>query len=189
MRLLLTTFAVLALTACGQPAGTQTAAAGCARSATHEVTWSNANAPDVVTATAAGPTCAQAVVTLVMRNAAGDPLLAFASTHYAMTAGDSAPPDGLPAVTDAEMDRFLAGWANVSEMRSGELPEWRANAATLTESATTFAYVTPFSRDVYENMRSRNLAMVCYAAAVEGSRCLIIDPANNAPAEIVAYGP
>lgn len=189
MRLLLMTLAVATLAACSRPAETQTAAAGCARSATHEVTWSNAAAPDVVTATSAGPSCAQAVVTLVMRNAAGDPLLAFAATHYAMTAGDSPPPDGLPAVSDADMDRFLAGWANVTEMRSGALPEWRADAATLTESATTFAYVTPFSRDVYENMRSRDLPMVCYAGAVEGSRCLIIDPATGAPSEIVAYGP
>lgn len=188
MRVLLTSLALLSLTACSRPAETQTAS-GCARGATHEVAWSNASSPDVVTATSSGPTCGQAVVTLVLRRANGDPLWAFASTHYTLNAGDSPPPEGLPAVSDADMDRFLAGWADLTEMRSGELPEWRADAASLTESATTFSYDTPFDRDVYENMRGRNLPMVCYAAAAEGSRCLIIDPATGGPTEMVAFGP
>jgi len=130
----------------------------------------------------------QAVVTFVARNAAGDPLWAFASTYYDMTAG-GAPPEGAPAVLVADVDRFLAGWADVTTQRSSELPEWREGVATLTESATTFAYDTPFDRETYEMLRARNLPMICYAAAVEASQCLIVDPASRAPAMIVAYGP
>ena len=87
------------------------------------------------------------------------------------------------------MDEFLAGWANVSVMRSGELPAWREGAATLTESVQGFSYHTDFSREVYEAMRARNSAMLCFAAAAEASHCLIIDPATHAPSMIVAYGP
>jgi hypothetical protein len=186
MRMLLLV-AAFALSACGQNASTQSADA-CARSATHEVTWSAEGSPDTITTTSAGPSCAQAVVMFVARNAAGDPLWAFSSTYYDMTFG-GIPPEGAPAVSNEQMDTFLAGWADVTEQRSGELPEWREGVATLSESAQTFSYDTPFDRETYEVMRARNLKMICYAAAVEASQCLIMDPASNAPIMIVAYGP
>jgi hypothetical protein len=188
MRLALFAFAALALSACGQQRDTAASAEGCMRSATREVAWTNAETPDVITTRADGPSCAQAVVTFVARNAQGDALWAFASTYYDLTAG-GVPPDGAPAVTDEQMDRFLTGWANVSESRSSELPEWRADAETLSASAQTFSYDTPFDRETYEMLRSRNLPMICYAAAVEGTQCLTIDPASHAPIMIVAYGP
>lgn len=177
--------AALALCAC-TPVDPATPDA-CARTATHEVIWSG-DAADVITASADGPSCAQALVTFVIRNTSGDPLWAFASTYYDMNMG-GIPPEGAPPVSSEQMDTFLAGWANVTEMRSGELPEWREGVATLTESATTFSYDTPFERDVYEMLRARNLPMLCYAAAVEAAQCLIIDPFSNAPTMIVAYGP
>lgn len=188
MRLLLLV-AALALSACGpMGGGTASDTSACARSATHEAAWTTEGAPDTVTARSEGPSCAQAVVTLVVRNSNGDPLWAFASTYYDMTMG-GIPPEGAAAVSNEQMDEFLAGWANVTTMRSNELPEWREGVATLTESATTFAYDTPFDREVYEMLRARNLPMICYAAAVEASQCLIVDPASHAPTMIVAYGP
>jgi hypothetical protein len=186
MRLIVIGLAALVLSACGPDAAQ--APAGCARSATHEVAWTNGSAPDVIMTRAEGPTCAQAIVTFVARTAQGDPLWAFASTYYDMTAGGR-PPDGVPAVSDADMDRFLVGWANVTEMRSGALPEWRADAPSLTASAQTFSYDTPFEREPYEMLRARDLPMICYAAAAEASHCLLIDPASSAPTMMVAYGP
>jgi hypothetical protein len=187
MRVLLLTAAV-ALSACG-PADTSAPSASiCARSATHDVTWTSEGSPDTITTRAEGPTCAQAVVTLVARNAAGDPLWAFASTYYDMTLG-GIPPGGAPAVSNEQMDTFLAGWADVTLQRSGELPEWRQGFDTLSASAQTFSYDTPFDRETYEMLRTRDLQMICYAAAVEGSQCLIVDPASHAPIMIVAYGP
>ena len=185
MRFLAIAACALALAACGQPARQ---GAGCARSATHDVTWSDESAPDVITTSSQGPTCAQAVVVFVARNAGGDPLWAFASTYYDMTAG-GVPPEGAPAVTEAQMDTFLASWADVTASTTNTLPQWREDAATLTESASTFAYETPFDRETYEMLRARNLRMICYAAAVEGTQCLIIDPASRAPTMMVAYGP
>lgn len=178
--------AALALSACGQTGAT--ADAGCARSATHEVTWSSESAPDTITTRSDGPSCAQAVVTFVARNADGDPLWAFASTYYDMTMG-GIPPEGAPPVSNEQMDTFLTGWANVTLQRSSELPEWREGFANLSASAQTFSYDTPFDRETYEMLRARNLQMICYAAAVEGSQCLIIDPASHAPIMMAAYGP
>ncbi len=186
MRIILLATALM-LSACGQ-SNTASPDAACARSATHEVTWTTEGAPDTITTRSDGPTCAQASVTFVARNSAGDPLWAFASTYFDMTSG-GIPPEGAPAISNEQMDTFLAGWADVTTMRSGELPEWREGVATLTESATTFAYDTPFGREAYEMLRARNLPMICYAAAVEASQCLLVDPASHAPTMIVAYGP
>jgi hypothetical protein len=186
MRHLAFAFALLALSACGERQ-TSSTAAGCERVASHDVTWSDANAPDTITARSEGPTCAQAAVIFVTRNADGDPLWAFASTYFNLAFG-GAPPDGA-AVSTEQMDEFLAGWANVSATTSNTLPEWREGVATLSESAMTFSYDTPFDRETYEMLRARNLRMICYAAAVEGTQCLVIDPLSNAPMLIVAYGP
>ncbi len=180
------TLAVLALAACGQQQQTQSEQ-GCARESAHEVAWTGED-PDVVTARSDGPSCAQAVVTLVVRNAGGDPLWAFASLYYDLTAGGVGP-EGAQPVSDEQMDTFLAGWANVTVMRSGELPAWREGAASLTESVEGFSYSTPFERDTYEMLRARNLSVICYAAAAEASQCLIVDPASHAPTMIVAFGP
>jgi hypothetical protein len=160
----------------------------CARSAVKEITWSNDAHPDVVSAVAQGPSCAQAVVTFTIRNAAGDPLWAFASTYYDMTAGGVAPADA-PAITDEQMDRFLNGWVNVTLNHSGDLPEWKAGAQTLAASVQGMSYNTDFERETYEMLRARNLPQVCFAAAVEASHCLVVDPMSNAPTLIVAYGP
>jgi hypothetical protein len=190
MRRIVFALAALALAACGQSQQqtASTSEAGCARSATHEITWSDESAPDLITTTSQGPSCLQAVVLFVLRNAEGDALWTFAGTHYDMTAGGT-PPEDAPAVTDAQMDEFLAGWANVSQQRSGELPEWRAGVATLTESVQGFSYDTPFDHETYEMLRARNLPMLCYAAAAEASQCLVMDPASRSPTMIVAFGP
>jgi hypothetical protein len=188
MRLLILAAAVLALNACSQQQNTASNAAACERVATHNVTWTSAERPDTITARSEGPSCAQAIVTFAVRNADGDALWAFASTYYDLSAG-GLPPEGAPAVTAEQMDTFLAGWANVSESRSGELPEWREGVESLSASAQTFSYDTPFDRETYEMLRGRNLPMICYAASVEGTQCLIIDPLSNAPIMIVAYGP
>ncbi|MGD9981455.1 MAG: hypothetical protein AB7H66_13210 [Hyphomonadaceae bacterium] len=186
MRILLAA-AALALSACGQTDTTAPNASACARSATHEVTWSSAT-PDTITTQSGGPSCAQAVVTFVVRNADGDPLWAFASTYYDLTMG-GVPPGGATPVSNEQMDEFLRGWADVTEQRTGDLPEWREGFDSLSASAQTFSYDTPFDRETYEMLRARNLQMICYAAAVEGSQCLIVDPASHAPIMMVAYGP
>lgn len=186
MRRYAVAIAALLLSACGQPDTAETPQAGCPRSATHEVAWTAPGTPDVITTTSQGPSCAQAIVTLVARNSVGDPLWVFASTYYDLTTGGIAPEDA-PAVTDEQMDTFLASWADVTVSRSGTLPEWRAEAAAL--SGPTFAYDTPFERETYEMLRARDLAMICYAAAVEATQCLVVDPASHAPTMIVAYGP
>lgn len=185
MRILAILVAVSLLVGCNQPP--DRAEAGCAREVTREVAWSGA-APDTITTNASGPSCLQAFVTLSIRNANGDGLWVHAAPYYDMVAGGAPPPEA-PAVTSEQMDTFLNGWAEPTLTRSNTLPEWRDGVASLTESAETFSYDTPFDRETYEQLRARDLPMLCYAAAAEASQCLIIDPLSGAPAMIVAYGP
>jgi hypothetical protein len=188
MRAMLCGALLFAMAGCSQAPPQQSAAEGCTRTATHDVGWTNEQAPDTITARSEGPSCAQAIVVLTVRNSGGDPLWTFASTFYDMTTGGW-PLGEVPPVTDARMDEFLASWANVSAMRSGALPAWREGAASLTDSAEGLAYSTAFERETYEAMRGRNLPLICYAAAAEASQCLMIDPASMSPAVLVFVSP
>lgn len=184
-RVLFLVFA-LTLAACARPPGQ--GASACAHTHVNEIAWTNSETPDVITTSAEGPSCDQAVVLFVIRNADGDPLWTHASTYYDMTTGGG-PIEGAPPATDADIERFLAGWADVDISRSNELPEWREGVATLTESAETFAYDTPYERETYEMLRARELPTLCFAGGAEAAHCLVIDPLSNAPTMIVAYGP
>ena len=128
----------------------------------------------------------QAVVSLVARDADGDPLWTFINTYHDMATGGAATNDA-PAVSSDQMDRFLAGWANVTAQMSGQLPEWREGAENVGSNGG-LTYTTSFNRELYEAMRQRNSRMICYAAAVAATQCLVVDPSSNSPVMIVAYG-
>src|SRR4051794_129417 len=105
--------ATLLLCACGQQSQTATAPtpSGCARSATHRVVWTDAQTSDTITVRSEGPSCAQAVVSLVARNAHGDPLWTFINTYHDMTAGGVATEDA-PGVSPEQVDHFRGAWAD-----------------------------------------------------------------------------
>lgn len=159
----------------------------CTHSASHDITWTNDTAPDVVTASSEGPTCAQAVVTLTFRNAAGDPLWTLATTYYDMTIGGRGPEEP-PAVSEADMQAFLDRWSTIAINRTGELPPWAEGADQPAAADSTISYTTPFDRETYETLRARNLPQACFAAATAATQCLVIDPMTNAPGVIVAFG-
>ena len=193
MRAVVFLIAAFALAACVQregPTRPQGAGDACTRSATHVVTFSDATQPDTVSAMSAGPSCAQAVVTLVVRDANGDPLWAFAKTYHDLRTG-GVPPPGVapPAVSVENMQKFLDSLADVTTMQSGQLPDWIDGAAGPTDASRPFHYSTAYQRDTYEALRASNRPLICYAAAAEATQCLIIDSASNSPAVVVAFGP
>ncbi|MBI3437199.1 MAG: hypothetical protein HY054_00825 [Proteobacteria bacterium] len=180
--------AALLLCACGHQtqSATTSAAGGCEHSATHQVLWTDTEAPDIITVRADGPSCAQAVVSFVARNARGDPLWAFINTYHDMAIGGVAIGEA-PAVSGEQMDHFLAGWATATTQVSGQLPEWREGADAVGSNGD-LTYTTTHDRESYEAIRQRNLRMICFASSVAATQCLVIDPSSNAPAMIVAYG-
>lgn len=192
MRIAFAAALLLSIVACSRPAPQTTAqattsSADCAKTATHQVTFSSTTAHDTVTARAEGPTCAQAFVTLTIRAANGDPLWTFADT-YAVMQGGGAPPSQMPPEIAAKMDEFLTSWADVTVKTTRDLPEWRAGAATLTDSVQGMSYSTPFDRESYERLRAQNLPDLCFAAGSESSQCIIMDPASHQASLMVTFG-
>jgi hypothetical protein len=185
MRLFVFAISALTLCACAEPARRQSA--GCAIEATHQVTWSNAEAPDTITARAEGPDCTRAFVHLSIRNADGDPLWVTASTYYDLTAGGPPPPDAPPA-TAPEVQTFLRSWADVTRISSNELPAWADGMSRPGEGVGPLGYDSPLERETYEAMRERALPTLCTAIAAAAVQCLIIDPASHAPTILAAYG-
>ncbi len=186
MRAILFTLLALALCACVQRE--PVAHAECERSATHDVTFYDTHTPDTISVHAEGPSCKQAVVLFTLRNARGDALWTFANTYYDLTAGGT-PPEHSPAVTPAQMDTFLDGFANASLVRTGTLPAWTEDKPSLAASVQGMSYNTELPRESYEMLRQRNLPLLCYAAAAEATQCLVMDPATASPTMMVAYGP
>lgn len=174
----------LGLAACA-PRGADEAA--CALSATQTIAFSSAAATDVIEARAEGPSCAQAVLTLSLRNAGGDPLWVFAGTYYDMAFG-GVPPEGAEAVDAQEMDRFLKSWADVTVSNTGALPAWAEGAEAPASGENGIAYETPLDRDTYEALRAGNAPQLCYAAAVAATECIVLDPVSLRPTLIAAYG-
>ena len=193
MRAIAFLIVAVALGACVQregPTRPQGAGDACTRNATHTVTWSSQDAPDMISAISEGPSCAQAVVTLVVRNADGDPLWVFANTYHDLHTGGVAPPGiAPPAVTVEEMEKFLQSFANVTAMQSGQLPHWTDGAPGPADASRPFHYSTAYQRDTYEALRASNRPLICYAAAAEATQCLIMDRASNSAAIVVAFGP
>ena len=186
MRILLLSFiAALALTGCTK-LQTEHAATGCTREARHEVTFSDPAHPDIVVARAEGPSCKQAIVTLTIRNANGEPLWAHAELYQRMVGGDT-PLETEP--TAEEIDRFLNSWADLTVAKTSALPEWPASAQTLAEAVQGMSYSTYFGRDAYEMLRARDLPEACFAISTEGSECIVMDPFAHTPVSIVRFGP
>jgi hypothetical protein len=184
---------MLTLAACVQREGPTRPGGGdsaCARTQTHALMWSSQTDADVVSASSQGPSCEQAVITLVVRTASGDPLWTFSNTYYDLHTGGVAPAGvTAPAVTVEEMEKFLQSLANVTQMRSSQLPDWAQGAAGPADPARTLHYSSTYQRDAYEALRASDRALLCYAAAAETTQCLIIDPASNAAHIVVAFGP
>lgn len=171
---------LLALAACGGEHTAETGE-GCALSVTREVSFSSAAAPDTITVRSEGPSCAQSVVSFVLRNAEGDALWAFSSLY-----ADIAP--GGADVAPEAVETFLASWADITPSRTSGLPDWPADAARLEDASDALIYTTPFGRDAYLELRGRDLPTLCYAATRESSECLVMDPFQQRPAKIVAFG-
>lgn len=186
MRALATCAVAVFLAACNPHGDGARSDSACVRVATRSTNWSSEQSVDTISARAEGPTCAQSVVTFTIRNADGDPLWTFASTFYEMTVGGRT--DEPAAVSAEEVDSFLASWVDVTVNRSSDLPAWTEGADALSAAADGMSYYTDLNRETYEDLRGRNLPQLCFAAGVDSSRCLVVDPHTHAPLAIVAFG-
>lgn len=134
--------------------------------------WAAGDTTLSIEASTAGPDCARAVATLVVRNASGEPI--YADTHvtaHVMTLAGAADP--------AAMQTALTEWvdtSNPSFVNTGALPEWAANAEL--PSAGEFPFypegsADESSRESWAALRAAAYPIFCYVQGMESLACVI----------------
>lgn len=146
-----------ALAACEQRAAT----AQCDISVTQDLALSGSSAPEIITARAIGPSCDKAVGLYAIHDAEGHPAWAWAAP-LPRAFGDAF------VEADAEMMReFLTEWARPRVATTQTAPEWDA----LTPGQTTLDRLT------YDDIRARDLPMLCHASGTGRELCVFWEPA------------
>ncbi|MBS0384953.1 MAG: hypothetical protein JSS00_06355 [Proteobacteria bacterium] len=143
----------LALAACAPRPAAQ-----CEYSSTHTIDFTGAGAHDVVTARAIGPTCEDAVALYAVREADGRLIWTWAGPLRQLY-GQS---EGGP-----EPQAFLQQWARAAVTTTNTAPAW----PRLATGQTTLDRLT------YEDIRARNLPMLCHLSSNAREVCAFWEPA------------
>ncbi len=147
-------FALLALLcACSPVAGR------CDIEATHAVTFSAAE--ESVSTRSIGGACNKAVGVFVVLDAEDRPIWSW-STPLESAYGDIFPPENREAMRD-----FIERWARPSVTKSSAAPEW----TLLAPGQSTLDAAT------YEDIRARNLPMLCHSSGSARETCIFWEPA------------
>lgn len=183
--------AALLTSACGQDApppadppapAAAVAQSGCDKSAKQTIAFTAPDAADIVEARAFGPTCANAVVTLVVRGADGTPLSVFSTAHPWLV-GVAAD----PASADAAVDNLLREWVQVKVDTTNSLPDWPQRANAFKDQLGAFM-TTPFDRDTYLDIRARGAPRLCFATGVSSGQCIYYDAKSGTAPKVLETG-
>lgn len=148
--------AMLALAACERQAP-----ARCDLDATRELAFTAADARDTLVAQAVGPACDKVIGLYVVRTADGYPVWSW-SAPLSHRFGD------MFAEGDAEhMQSFLNTWAQPELATTQSAPAWGA----LTQGQTGLDRLT------YEDVRARDLPMLCHFSGTAQQTCVFWEPA------------
>jgi len=149
--------ALLVLAACG-------ASPRCEFKSAADIAFSNPALPDGVTARTFGQSCDEAVALLIVRDAEGAPLWAWTGA-LRQRFGETFAADDTEAV-----EQFLARWVQVNVSTTQSAPTWE----TLAPHQSTLDQLT------YEDIRSRDLPMLCHFSGTAHQTCIFWEPAAGA---------
>jgi len=135
---------------------TQHPAAQCEYSATRNAEFTHTGANDVITARAIGPNCEEAVALYAVREEDGHLVWTWAGPLRQLYDGDA---DGAQA--------FLQQWALANVTTTNTAPTW----SRLAPGQTTLDRLT------YEDIRTRNLPMLCHLSSAAREVCAFWEPA------------
>lgn len=151
--------AIAALAACTQKP--RTAAGRCDLTVTREVTFTAPQAEDVITVRSFGAGCDEAVALYAIHDAGGRPIWAWASPL------PRAFGEVFEADDDEHMQDFLERWAQPAISTTQTAPAW----PELAPGQTTLDQLT------YEDIRTRNLPMLCHFSGTAREICVFWEPA------------
>ena len=136
-------------------------AARCDVSVTRDLSFSGAEAEETITARAFGPSCDKAIGLYEIRDEDGRPIWAWASP-LGHSFGDV-----FAADQPASMREFLERWAQPHLATTQSAPAWPA----LQPGQTTLDRLT------YDDIRARDLPMLCHASGTRRETCIFFEPA------------
>jgi hypothetical protein len=133
----------------------------CNVTVTRDLSFTSPDAADTVTARSFGAACDRAIGFYAIHDAEGHPVWAW-TTPLPRAFGDAFADD------DAEhMREFLERWAQPTVTTTQSAPEWRA----LDAGQTTLDRLT------YDDIRARNLPMLCHSSGTARELCVFWEPA------------
>jgi hypothetical protein len=127
------------------------------------VAFSAPDARDVVTVHATGPSCDKAIGVYAIRDEEGRPIWAWAGS-LKQGFGDAIDSKG------EHLSEFLTRWAKPTITRTGTAPVF----ARLAEGQTTLDRLT------YQDIRARNLPMLCHFSGTAKEVCIFWEPVAGA---------
>ncbi len=133
----------------------------CDMELTRDLSFTSADAQDTITVRAFGPSCDKATGHFDVRAPDGAPIWAW-TAPLPRAFGDVFPPQEPEAMRD-----FLERWAQPEITTTQTAPAW----AALEPGLTTLDQVT------YEDIRARNLPMLCHASGTGRQACVFWEPA------------
>lgn len=153
----------LALSACAQTAP------GCNLEATHDFALSGASETDTITVQTIGPSCDKAIGLYVVRDAEGYALWSW-SAPLRHAFGDVFAPE------DTEhTQQFLDRWVLPVLETTQDAPAWNE----LHPGQTTLDQLT------YEDIRARNLPMLCHFSGTARQTCVFWEPAAGGAGHMI----
>lgn len=152
-------FAALALVAAACTQTSQTA--GCDLEASHPLTFTSPEAADTIVAQARGPSCDKTIGVYVLRTAEGYPIWSW-SAPLAHRFGEVFAPEDTEHVQN-----FLDVWVQPTITTTQTAPAH----ASLIAGQTTLDQLT------YEDIRARNLPMLCHFSGTARETCVFWEPA------------
>lgn len=129
--------------------------------AAHDVAFTQAEARERVVVRALGANCDKAVGVLVLEAEDGRPIWSW-SAPLAQAFGEVFPAGDTEAMSD-----FLRRWAAPEVGRTEAAPEWTLLAAGQ----------TTLDRLTYEDLRARNVPMLCHFSGSARQTCVFWEPA------------
>lgn len=163
MRLLI--FAGLALCAACAPQQDAT----CEMSVAREIAFTGGAGPDVIQARSLGENCAQAFGVLTITTDEGDPVWIYAAP-LARAFGE-----GFAEPEVEAMEAFLERWAAAEISRTSAAPTW----------AQLSAGQTGLDRLTYDDIRARDLPMLCHYAGTGRRLCVFWEPAAGGAGQLL----
>jgi hypothetical protein len=139
-------------------------AARCDVDFAREISFTAAAAHDQVSVRATGPSCAEAIALYAVRENDGHLVWTWAGPLARMY---EAPPDAHAA---EGVETFLQRWAQPKIQRTSAAPAWQG----LSPGQTTLDRLT------YEDVRARDLPMLCHLSGVAREVCAFWEPAAGA---------